>query len=231
VASILTLDLIKKAMRHIGVIATGETPTADEATDGLAALNDVIETWNLEGLAIFNTGTVTFPTVAGQSSYTIGVGGNWNTTRPVGMDFAYCTVQGVDFPLGMWSLEQYAGVPIKTQQQSIPERYVFINEYPLAKIIIYPTPFAVIPVYLGLTSALSAVASVSTTLDLAPGYSRALAYAVGVELSAQYGAPIDVSAQARATKAYIKRANRKPVISAFDSTLLGPGYAIPARGY
>ena len=37
-------------MRLAGVLASGETPTADEAADGLKSLNDILENWSLEPL-------------------------------------------------------------------------------------------------------------------------------------------------------------------------------------
>lgn len=228
---ILALDLIKTAMRLIGVLAPGETPTAEEATDGLQALNDVLDTWNTESLALWQTLPVTFATIGGQASYTLGPGGNWNTERPTQMFGAYTTVQGVDFPIAEWTLAQYESVGIKTQQQQIVERFVFVNDMPLARVLLYPTPFSAVPITLDLPHLLTQPATIATTLVVAPGYARALQYAVGLELAPQYGSPIDVSAQAKSTMAKIKRANRTTPVSTFDSTILAPRPAIPARGY
>ena len=71
---IAATDLIATAFRKLGVLADGETMPASEANAGLQALNDVIETWNIEGLSLVNGLPVAFNTVAGQSTYTIGVG-------------------------------------------------------------------------------------------------------------------------------------------------------------
>ena len=79
---IAATDLIATAFRKLGVLADGETMPASLAAAGLQALNDVIETWSIETLSVIGTLPVAFNTVAGQATYTIGVGGNWNGQRP-----------------------------------------------------------------------------------------------------------------------------------------------------
>lgn len=225
------LDIIKTAMRHIGALATSETPTADEATDGLQALNDVLETWNLEGLMVYSGLVELFSTVAGQSTYTIGTGGNWNTPRPVRISDAFCTFNGVDFPIEIIGLGEYDGISVKTQQQQIVERLVYVNDYPLGKVILWPTPASVITISLDTDTILASVPTIATVISLPPGYQRALQYAVGVELAAQYGTAINVVKQAQATMALVKRANRTTQVMSFDPALTGGGVFVGARGY
>lgn len=220
---IIAIDLIKTAMRLIGAIATGETPSAEETADGMRALNDVLERWSLESLAVYGSLPDVFATVTGQSTYTYGPGGNWNADRPVAIDNLYTTVQGVDYPAAQWSLEEYNAVGIKSQRQPIVERWVFINDAPLAQVILWPTPSAGTPITIDAPRLLTQVAASSTTLTLPPGYASALQYAVAEELAPQYGSPIDVSARARAAKALIKRANRTSRTMSFDPTLLPSG--------
>lgn len=43
-------DLIKRAMRSLGVLHHAESPTADEAADALNTLNDMLNSWRLEGI-------------------------------------------------------------------------------------------------------------------------------------------------------------------------------------
>ena len=223
-------DLIASAFRKIGVLEAGETMAAGDGSTGLQALNDVIETWNIEGLSLVGGLPVTFNTVAAQNTYTLGSGGNWNGQRPTEISSAYCSVNGVDFPIGIWTLEEWMGVPVKTLQQAIIERLVYENAYPLGQVILYPTPSSVVTVTLNYEAEIAQVASLNTVLTLAPGYARALQYAVGQELQPEYGGS-DVTAYARATKAILKRANRKSPIASFDPTLTGGGVFIGARGY
>lgn len=225
-------DIVTKAMIHIGALASGEVPNADEASDGLDAFNDVLETWSLQSLAVYGGDVETFATVAGQSSYTIGATGNWVTARPVHeIAQAYCTVNGVDFPIGIWTQDEYNAVPVKQTASNIIERLAYINDFPLGIVKLFPTPTAVVSVKLDIARVLTNAAALSDVLTLPPGYARALAYAVAVELTPMYGGGVDVSAQAKSTLAHIKRANRVPPIASFDSTLCGDRTALWQRGY
>lgn len=42
-------------MRDIGVLAAGESPSADDSTDILRKLNRMVASWELEGLAIYGS--------------------------------------------------------------------------------------------------------------------------------------------------------------------------------
>lgn len=215
------LAVITKGMIHIGAKASGEVLTANEASDGLDAFNDVLETWSLQNLAVYGGDVVAFNTVANQASYTIGTGGNWVTSRPVHEIIdAYCTYQGVDFPIGIWTQTEYDAVSVKATASQIIDRLAYINGFPLGIVKLYPTPSAVVSIKLNIATVLTNATAVGQTLTLPPGYVRALQYAVGLELSSQYGATIDVSAEARSTMAYIKRANRVPAIASFDPALI-----------
>ena len=48
-------DQINGALRLLGVLAEGETPSAATSQDALAALNQMIDSWNTERLSVFST--------------------------------------------------------------------------------------------------------------------------------------------------------------------------------
>jgi hypothetical protein len=45
-------DLIKGALKEIGVLAAGEDPSSEEGQDALTILNEMIAGWEMEGIAI-----------------------------------------------------------------------------------------------------------------------------------------------------------------------------------
>lgn len=218
-------DLIKASMRLVGITSPGETPTADEANDALDMLNDIIEEMSTQNLFVYGAANETFPTVAGQSVYTIGPAGNWNTTRPVRIADAYCTVQGIDYPIQMIGQIQFDDISLKTQQQQIIEQLLYINDYPLGRITLWPVPSAVVSIVLSTDRVLTQIASTATAISLPPAYVLYLKHALAILLCPEYGqSPSDVIVRtAMTSKAALKRANKGKNISRFDSMLCDVG--------
>ena len=48
-------DQINRALRLIGMLAEGETPSSETSNDCLVALNQMIDSWNTERLSVFST--------------------------------------------------------------------------------------------------------------------------------------------------------------------------------
>lgn len=224
-SNIIALDLIKGAMLQLGVLAVGETPSAEEANDGLTALNDVLETWSLESLSVYGSDVETFAVSAEVAKYTIGTAGTWNMSRPTSIDNAYVTINSTDFTMSEWTLAEYDAIAVK-QAGGIPSRWVYLNDFPSGLVILYPTPSQAMAISIDAPRILTSVATLATTINLPPGYNRALRYALALEMAPQYPGCTDVSSYARSTMAVIKRANRTPMISGFDSTLTGGGWPI-----
>ena len=66
------IDLISRALKDIGALEAGETPTADAAQDAFDMLNDLVDQWSNEDMMVYNTTEIIFPLIAGQVQYTIG---------------------------------------------------------------------------------------------------------------------------------------------------------------
>ena len=77
-----TLDLITKALQKIGAVTKDETLSAGDVSDALSSLNDMISSWSLDSLIVYASTLENFTLTPGSYSYTIGSGGNFNTTRP-----------------------------------------------------------------------------------------------------------------------------------------------------
>ena len=81
----MPIDIISRALKDIGAIANGETPTPDEAQDAFDMLNDLIDQWSNESFMVFNVTEIIFPVVNGQTQYTIGP--NPSTQNFIGASF------------------------------------------------------------------------------------------------------------------------------------------------
>jgi hypothetical protein len=232
-SGIIVSDLIKSSMRLIGAIASGETPTADEANDGLLVLNDMLENWSTETLSVWETRNVSFNTVAGQAEYTIGPAGNFNGVRPIDIDAAYCTFNGVDFPIQLINQEQYNQINLKTMRQPIIERMLYTNEFPLGVITVWPVPSQAMPLVLTARDNILAPVTLATTLTGPPGYAKALRFCLAVEMAPEFGleASATVMQVAADSKGDYKRTNMPIVEAQYDAALTAPQVALYQRGY
>ena len=65
-------DIVSRALKDIGALEAGETPTPDAALDAFEMLNDIIDQWSNENMMVFNVTEIICPVISGQTQYTIG---------------------------------------------------------------------------------------------------------------------------------------------------------------
>jgi hypothetical protein len=68
-------DIISRALKDIGALEAGETPTPEAAQDAFDLLNDLIDQWSNESMMVSYKTEIVYPIVPGQTQYTIGPGG------------------------------------------------------------------------------------------------------------------------------------------------------------
>lgn len=66
-------DIIKAALRSLGVIGVGETPITEDYTNCSQALNIMIKGWAKKGVPLWVTSNLTLPLVSGVGQYPIGL--------------------------------------------------------------------------------------------------------------------------------------------------------------
>ena len=64
-------SIIKSALRKLGVLAQGQTPSTEDYTNGAEALNSLIQTLSTEGMPLWKRTTVSITPVDGTASYTV----------------------------------------------------------------------------------------------------------------------------------------------------------------
>ncbi len=79
------IDIISRALKDIGALEAGETPTPEAAQDAFDMFNDLIDQWSNENFMVFNVTEIIFPVISGQTQYTIGP--NPSTQNFIGASF------------------------------------------------------------------------------------------------------------------------------------------------
>ncbi len=197
-ASQTVRSLIARSMRDLGALAVGETPTADEASDALTTLNELLEAWSLERLMVYHIAEVTKALTGGTASYTIGSGGSINTARPLRIENAVLRdANNLDIPVRMLTRQEYASIALKATQSTYPHWLYYDNNYNssgLGTVTLWPVPSTSDKTLrLWCWQPLSSVATLDTTINLPPGYTRALRSNLALELAAEYGRELPAS--------------------------------------
>jgi hypothetical protein len=69
------IDIISRALKDIGALEAGETPTPESAQDAFDMLNDILDQWSNESMMVTYKTEIIFPITPGQTQYTIGPNG------------------------------------------------------------------------------------------------------------------------------------------------------------
>lgn len=181
--------LIKRALQKNGVLTKGEAPSGDEASDALQTLNAMLGTWSNDSLLIYARLSESFVLTSGQSAYTIGSGGNFNTARPMQILSAYVRIGNIDYDLDIINGVAYDDITLKSLQSSIPSALYYDGNSPLGTITIYPVPTTG-TLYIRSEKQLSSFTTLDTDLDLPPGWDKAIVDNLSIELAPEYGQPV-----------------------------------------
>ncbi len=211
--------LIDRALRLIGAIASGESPTTAESNDGLVALNAMISSWQTEKLNVFAFVDTAFTLVASDGSYTVGPAGNFALTpRPSKIESCFVRVSDIDYPVELIDRDRWFGIPDKTSTSDIPMYAYYEPSLTTGTLLVWPVPNAASSLHIITWTTLSELAALSTTVTLPQGYERALAYNLAIEVASEYEKPVAASVASIAveSKAAIKRANIRPMLAVPD---------------
>ena len=199
-------DQINGALRLLGVLAEGETPSAATSQDALFALNQMIDSWGTEKLSTFTTQEQVFSWLPGRISQTLGPSGDFVGDRPVLMDDATYFVDastGISYGIKIINQQQYDGIAVKTVTSTFPQVLWINTNYPNIDMHIYPVPTKVLEWHFISAAQLTQPATIATPLYFPPGYLRAFRYNLACELAPEFG--VDPSATVSRIAMYSKR--------------------------
>lgn len=218
-------DQINAALRLLGVLAEGETPSAAVSQDALAAMNQMIDSWNTERLSVFSTQDQTFIWPVGEITRTLGPTGNFVGERPIRMDDATYyrdPSTNVSFGIKFINQQQYDGIAVKTVTSTYPQ-VIFVNEtYPDVTMTIYPKPTRPLEWHFISVDPITQPVSLSTDILLPPGYLRAFKYNLACEIAPEFGVEPSATVQriAMTSKRNLKRINNPDDIMSLPYSLV-----------
>jgi len=218
-------DLINGALRLLGVLAEGETPSAETSADALNAMNQMIDSWNTERLSIFSTQDQVFNWAPSTISRTLGPTGDFVGNRFILLDDATYfrdPSTNVSFGINIINQQQYDGIAVKTVTSTYPQVLWINMTYPNVEMYIYPVPTRTLEWHFISVEELTQPATLATDIALPPGYLRAFRYNLACEMAPEFG--VEPSPQVRriamVSKRNIKRINNPDDIMSLPYSLV-----------
>jgi hypothetical protein len=218
-------DQIIGALRLLGVLAEGETPSAATAQDALVAMNQMIDSWSTERLAVFSTQDQVFSWPPNTIQRTLGPTGNFVGNRPILIDDATYfrdAASGISYGIKLINQQQYNGIAVKTVTSTYPQVMWVNMEHPNITMTIYPVPTKVLEFHIVSVTPLTAPANLATVLAFPPGYLRAFRYCLACELAPEFGLEPSPTVMriAMASKRNLKRINNPDDIMAMPYSIV-----------
>lgn len=209
-----TRDLLIDALEAVGAIATGEAPSAADHNKALRAFNQMLGVWGNHSLLINRVTTETFNLVPGQSSYTIGVGANFDTARPTQILKANLKTLDLETPLEIINYQYWARISTKNLESSLPCKLYYEPAVP-GLIHLYPIPNTAYQLVLMSLKPFSEIANanVDDALTYPPGYEEAIVYNLAIRLAGPFGKQLSQEVKDIAYNSLnsIKKLNSRPI--------------------
>lgn len=180
------LGLIKRSMRILGALGQGKTPSAEEAEHGLTALNTMLESLSTDRLLIYQVTEDTKVLTVGDGIYTIGSGGDLNTTRPDRLDDSCFVSDGnTDYKLASVDDRDYFGIADKSIQ-GLPRIIHYTLDIPLGTIRLWPVPAEAYTLHVKSWKLLQSFSTLTTEIALPRGYEEMIVFNLAERLAPEY---------------------------------------------
>lgn len=224
-------DLLNGAHRLLGLVNSGNVLPEAVYQDNLVALNQMIESWNTERLAVFCTQDQTYMWEPGARVRTLGPTGDFvlllatetpepivtedneyigvndgTITRPILLDdstFFRDPTTNVAYGIKFINQLQYNNIAVKTVTSTYPQVMFVNNTFPNITLSVYPVPNRMLEFHFISVQPLANPTTLETNLEFPPGYLRAFRYNLALELAPEFG--MEPSAQVRRIAMYSKR--------------------------
>jgi len=188
-------DIIKGALRKIGVVAQGELPTADQTTEAAFALNLLVKAWEADGMPLWALRTTPIPLTANKKDYTIGIGKDVVTDKPLKVLQAWNRSTGnVDIPMRLLTKQEYNILGNKSTTGK-PIQLYYEPSANYGTVFLFPTPAAAdvleSTIYIVYQRPYEDFNISTDTPDFPQEWYDAILYGLAVRLAPEYGVPID----------------------------------------
>jgi hypothetical protein len=222
----LVQDLFIAAMEVIGATSLDEAPEASELQKCLRHCNLMLNSWSGRSLMLAATLQESFPLVANQRIYTIGVGGNFNTAKPLAIESAFLRDSSlVDSPIYVVELDIYDSFDDKMISTGKPDAIYYTagmtqQASQLGQIFVYAIPDQVYTLFLNSQKYLTSFANLTDNVTFQPVYYDAIVQNLAVKIWTPMGrkgpVPSHILKAARDTMQVVETINHTLPVARID---------------
>jgi len=221
--------IISDALKELGVIADGETPTASESDDAFRALNRLMNLWSNDQSFAWVANTVS-KALTGLASFTVGPTGDVVTLRPISIETATVVRDGITYPVEVTDNQKWDSISYKAATGANTSIIYYAAEVPNGIVNVWPLATGC-TLNMRVINLVTSFPDISTDVNLPPGYEQAFIKNLAVDIAPSFKAtpsPLTVRAASVAMKSIQRTNNVVPTMS-IDSSLMGyRGGSLPA---
>lgn len=203
------------------------TFTSRETDYYLSRLNSMMDSWSNERLNIYSLFQTSFALTVSTGTYTIGIGGAFNMTRPIKIVDPCFTrdSSSTDIAVKIIDAQTYGTITEKSFGYVTPSYLFYDASYSAtstAVVKLYPLPSSGLTLFINTLQPLQTFSTMTTPIELPPGYQQAieLNFAIQAGLGLSPPDPMLIQ-QAQRAKAAIKTTNLTAPIMRLDYGIVG----------
>lgn len=214
-------DLIKDALKELGVMGVADALDADVGAFGLGKLNRILDNLNAEKAGLYAEQIAAFTLTPALQPHTIGASGaTWTATAPVAILGANLILSGGSRePITVRDAAWWLSLSDPTLSGDPTDLRYEPSPWPKGSVYLWPVPSTAYQVELYTRIPLAAMV-LTTTFAMPPGYQDAITLTLAEDLAGPMGTQIapDLRRKAFAARARIQANNaRTPALSTVDA--------------
>ncbi len=202
-------DLVTRALKTIGVLGTGESPSAADAADAFDLLNELVDAWAIQALTVLTVDRQVYALVSGQGGpdnpYTYGPGGDWDTgtaARPPLIQQANLLLNtstpAVRIPLPILTTAMFSATQVPALENPLPTTLYYNDTVPTGTVVLWPIPTAAVnEIELFVPLVMPGFATLDTLYVCPPGYAKAFRLGLADSCVTFFGVGGEIAAKIR----------------------------------
>lgn len=177
-----------RALKLAGIYSGYQPFSQQDKDDVLLQANGIIDAWSSRKLRSYSIREETFNLVPNKSTYTIGSGGDFDTSRPVSIEFAFTRdTGGNDYPISEVKYNEYESIFLKSTTSSYPDVYYYNPKMPQGEINFYPTPSNNYEIHLRMWYNFDSFTDMADNVQFPQGYNELFVYTLADEMCSYFG--------------------------------------------